>query len=97
MTYYHRKDAINAQGVLHNIEVIEGMHHPIQMKPADTENRNGKFYKYGQCLFLLTPLSFSSVSFCFSLTLYVSPQLCGEFAPAPVKSRQLNRLLLRAP
>ncbi|ETN81247.1 hypothetical protein NECAME_08655 [Necator americanus] len=44
VTFYHRKDAIAAQSALHNIEVIDGMHHPVQMKPADTENRNGVIY-----------------------------------------------------
>ncbi|CAD6192617.1 unnamed protein product [Caenorhabditis auriculariae] len=48
VTYYHRKDAIDAQGALHNIKVIEGMHHPVQMKPADTENRNERKLFIGQ-------------------------------------------------
>ncbi|CAB3405634.1 unnamed protein product [Caenorhabditis bovis] len=48
VTFYHRKDAIHAQGALHNIKVIEGMHHPIQMKPADTENRNERKLFVGQ-------------------------------------------------
>lgn len=41
MTYFHRKDAIAAQNALHNIRVLPQMHHPVQMKPADVENRNG--------------------------------------------------------
>ncbi|CAI4223139.1 unnamed protein product [Auanema sp. JU1783] len=48
VTYYHRKDSISAQAALHNIEVIEGMHHPVQMKPADTENRNERKLFVGQ-------------------------------------------------
>ncbi|CAJ0951584.1 unnamed protein product, partial [Mesorhabditis belari] len=40
VTFFHRKDAIGAQAALHNIEVLPGMHHPVQMKPADSENRN---------------------------------------------------------
>nr|ABS18833.1 ELAV-type RNA binding protein variant B [Caenorhabditis elegans] len=48
VTFYHRKDAIEAQGALHNIKVIEGMHHPVQMKPADTENRNERKLFIGQ-------------------------------------------------
>jgi len=40
VTYYTRRDALEAQNRLHNIKVLPGMHHPIQMKPADTENRN---------------------------------------------------------
>ena len=41
VTFYHRKDSIAAQSDLHNIRTLAGMHHPIQMKPADSENRNG--------------------------------------------------------
>ncbi|KAK6732315.1 hypothetical protein RB195_016601 [Necator americanus] len=48
VTFYHRKDAIAAQSALHNIEVIDGMHHPVQMKPADTENRNERKLFIGQ-------------------------------------------------
>ncbi|GMT14238.1 hypothetical protein PFISCL1PPCAC_5535, partial [Pristionchus fissidentatus] len=40
VTFYHRKDAMSAQSDLHNIKTLPGMHHPIQMKPADSENRN---------------------------------------------------------
>ncbi|GMR36229.1 hypothetical protein PMAYCL1PPCAC_06424 [Pristionchus mayeri] len=40
VTFYHRKDAMAAQSDLHNIKTLPGMHHPIQMKPADSENRN---------------------------------------------------------
>lgn len=32
---------MSAQSDLHNIKTLPGMHHPIQMKPADSENRNG--------------------------------------------------------
>uniref|UniRef100_A0A0K0D9I8 RRM domain-containing protein n=1 Tax=Angiostrongylus cantonensis TaxID=6313 RepID=A0A0K0D9I8_ANGCA len=48
VTFYHRRDAIAAQSALHNIEVIDGMHHPVQMKPADTENRNERKLFIGQ-------------------------------------------------
>ncbi|PAV61800.1 hypothetical protein WR25_22411 [Diploscapter pachys] len=48
VTYYHRKDAIEAQGAMHNVVTIEGMHHPVQMKPADTENRNDRKLFVGQ-------------------------------------------------
>ncbi|CAB4065330.1 CUGBP [Lepeophtheirus salmonis] len=41
VTFYSRKSALDAQNALHNIKTLDGMHHPIQMKPADTENRNG--------------------------------------------------------
>ena len=40
VTYYTRRAALEAQNVLHNIRTLAGMHHPIQMKPADSENRN---------------------------------------------------------
>jgi CUG-BP- and ETR3-like factor len=41
VTYYSRKSALDAQNALHNLRTLTGSHHPIQMKPADTENRNG--------------------------------------------------------
>ncbi|XP_013791847.1 CUGBP Elav-like family member 2 isoform X2 [Limulus polyphemus] len=40
VTFYTRKAALEAQNALHNIKTLPGMHHPIQMKPADSENRN---------------------------------------------------------
>lgn len=40
VTFYTRKAALEAQNALHNIKTLAGMHHPIQMKPADSENRN---------------------------------------------------------
>lgn len=40
VTFYTRKAALQAQDALHNIRTLTGMHHPIQMKPADSENRN---------------------------------------------------------
>uniref|UniRef100_A0A915E1R0 Protein alan shepard n=1 Tax=Ditylenchus dipsaci TaxID=166011 RepID=A0A915E1R0_9BILA len=40
VTYFHRKDAISAQNALHNLRVLPQMNHPVQMKPADVENRN---------------------------------------------------------
>lgn len=40
VTYYTRRAALEAQNALHNIKTLVGMHHPIQMKPADSENRN---------------------------------------------------------
>jgi RNA recognition motif-containing protein len=41
VTYYTRKSALDAQNALHNLRTLNGSHHPIQMKPADAENRNG--------------------------------------------------------
>ncbi|XP_037782957.1 CUGBP Elav-like family member 2 isoform X4 [Penaeus monodon] len=40
VTFFTRKAALEAQNQMHNIKTMPGMHHPIQMKPADTENRN---------------------------------------------------------
>jgi len=40
VTYFNRRDALEAQNRLHNVKILPGMHHPLQMKPADTENRN---------------------------------------------------------
>ena len=40
VTYFTRRSALEAQNALHNIKQLAGMHHPIQMKPADSENRN---------------------------------------------------------
>lgn len=40
VTYYTRKAALEAQNALHNIKTLGGMHHPIQMKPADTDKTN---------------------------------------------------------
>lgn len=37
VTFYTRKAALDAQNGLHNIKTLSGMHHPIQMKPADSE------------------------------------------------------------
>ncbi|XP_041350790.1 CUGBP Elav-like family member 2 isoform X8 [Gigantopelta aegis] len=42
VTFYTRKAALEAQNALHNIKTMHGMHHPIQMKPADSEKRNGE-------------------------------------------------------
>ncbi|XP_051747311.1 CUGBP Elav-like family member 2 isoform X18 [Ctenopharyngodon idella] len=41
VTFYTRKAALEAQNALHNIKTLTGMHHPIQMKPADSEKSNG--------------------------------------------------------
>ncbi|XP_061617881.1 CUGBP Elav-like family member 2 isoform X10 [Phyllopteryx taeniolatus] len=40
VTFYTRKAALEAQNALHNIKTLTGMHHPIQMKPADSEKSN---------------------------------------------------------
>ncbi|CAG7835605.1 unnamed protein product [Allacma fusca] len=40
ITYYTRKAALDAQNACHNLKTLPGMNHPIQMKPADNENRH---------------------------------------------------------
>lgn len=40
VTFYSRKSALDAQNELHNIKTLPGMHHPVQVKPADSEGRN---------------------------------------------------------
>ncbi|XP_036400355.1 CUGBP Elav-like family member 1 isoform X2 [Megalops cyprinoides] len=40
ITFYTRKSALEAQNALHNMKILPGMHHPIQMKPADSEKNN---------------------------------------------------------
>ena len=40
VTFAARTSALAAQRALHNLRTLAGMHHPVQMKPADTENRN---------------------------------------------------------
>uniref|UniRef100_A0A8C4QBB1 RRM domain-containing protein n=1 Tax=Eptatretus burgeri TaxID=7764 RepID=A0A8C4QBB1_EPTBU len=37
VTFYTRKAAIESQNALHNIKILPGMYHPVQMKPADNE------------------------------------------------------------
>lgn len=62
VTFYSRKAALDAQNALHNLRTLNGSHHPIQMKPADTENRNGECQSHaetaGRCA--------SSAGFAFS-------------------------------
>ncbi|KAK0161267.1 hypothetical protein PV327_009756 [Microctonus hyperodae] len=46
VTFYTRKAALAAQNALHNIKTFNGMHRPIQMKPADSGHRNELNNKY---------------------------------------------------
>ena len=55
VTYYTRKAALDAQNALHNLRTLTGSHHPIQMKPADTENRNGNARIFVFCCFEYVP------------------------------------------
>ena len=41
VTFYTRKAPLDVQNGLHNLRTLNGCHHPIQMRPADTETRNG--------------------------------------------------------
>ncbi|XP_040199302.1 CUGBP Elav-like family member 2 isoform X12 [Rana temporaria] len=50
VTFYTRKAALEAQNALHNIKTLPGMHHPIQMKPADSEKSNGGAIYLTSCL-----------------------------------------------
>ncbi|XP_075994627.1 CUGBP Elav-like family member 1 isoform X2 [Genypterus blacodes] len=45
ITYYTRKSALEAQNALHNMKILPGMHHPIQMKPADSEKNNAASFR----------------------------------------------------
>jgi len=42
VTYYTRKEALDAQNLLHNVFTLPGMQHPVQMKPADGENKRSE-------------------------------------------------------
>ncbi|XP_057334594.1 CUGBP Elav-like family member 2 isoform X2 [Microplitis mediator] len=42
VTFYTRRAALAAQNALHNIKTFNGMHRPIQMKPADSGHRNDR-------------------------------------------------------
>lgn len=48
ITYYTRKAALDAQNALHNVRKLPGMSFPIQIKPADAENRNERKLFIGQ-------------------------------------------------
>ncbi|BFZ25104.1 hypothetical protein BsWGS_28151 [Bradybaena similaris] len=43
VTFFTRKGALDAQNALHNIKTLPTMHHPIQMKPADSEKKGGAY------------------------------------------------------
>lgn len=71
VTYYTRKAALDAQNALHNLRTLNGSHHPIQMKPADTENRNGterwnrsRNRREKNCVFLLFQNENYSLEWC---------------------------------
>ncbi|XP_059154063.1 CUGBP Elav-like family member 2 isoform X5 [Physella acuta] len=43
VTFFTRKAALDAQNALHNVKTLPTMHHPIQMKPADSEKKSGAY------------------------------------------------------
>uniref|UniRef100_G3NKI3 RRM domain-containing protein n=1 Tax=Gasterosteus aculeatus aculeatus TaxID=481459 RepID=G3NKI3_GASAC len=74
VTFYTRKAALEAQNALHNIKTLSGMHHPIQMKPADSEKTSAvedrKLFigmiskKYGENEIRMLFLSFGQMEEC---------------------------------
>uniref|UniRef100_A0A3B3ZQS4 RRM domain-containing protein n=1 Tax=Periophthalmus magnuspinnatus TaxID=409849 RepID=A0A3B3ZQS4_9GOBI len=74
VTFYTRKAALEAQNALHNIKTLSGMHHPIQMKPADSEKTSAvedrKLFigmvskKYGENEVRMMFSSFGSIEEC---------------------------------
>lgn len=71
MTFYHRKDAIGAQSALHNIKVLPQMHHAVQMKPADSENRNGSLPSFSLRSYPIDPLFPYVLGHKFALSIYI--------------------------
>ncbi|XP_072290826.1 CUGBP Elav-like family member 2 isoform X3 [Eucyclogobius newberryi] len=74
VTFYTRKAAQDAQNALHDIKTLSGMHHPIQMKPADSEKTSAvedrKLFigmvskKYGENEVRMMFSSFGSIEEC---------------------------------
>jgi RNA recognition motif-containing protein len=64
VTFYTRKSALDAQNALHNLRTLNGSHHPIQMKPADTENRNGRKIKAERLFFGIDYFDFRTKIIC---------------------------------
>lgn len=71
VTFYSRKAALDAQNALHNIKILPSMHHAIQMKPADSENRNERKLfvgmlskKYNECDVKLMFAAYGNIEEC---------------------------------
>ncbi|KAH0956373.1 hypothetical protein HN011_009729, partial [Eciton burchellii] len=88
VTFYTRKAALAAQNALHNVKTFSGMRHPIQMKPADSENRNG-----GGVEFVLREKSYHGYDFVREAISMNS----GERSLARSRHSKQNDITLRQP
>ncbi|XP_055688407.1 CUGBP Elav-like family member 4 isoform X17 [Lutzomyia longipalpis] len=89
LTYFSPESAANAQNALHEKQTLPGMNRPIQVKPADSENRGGcafvKFSSHQEAQAAITNLHGSQTMPGASSSLVV------KFADTE-KERQLRRM-----